>query len=278
MLMISDVISGTRHHKVLSDFAHWILLCLVRDAPTTPASLAESDAQVTSASSLRVRVSFFSSSFFWFWGYQPHFLRSFDVNVERQICSLWAESESFSSFFQISLYLQYQEPISDWGFSVSFLLSVSIFCSSRSNDSYWGKKWGFAVGNGGETLTESYDCQCDTLLHNNSHGVKPQLCTLIWLEMWGWKTRIFLPPPRTWRLFHLKFCCDNCTTWRLEHRRQRDHVLSLVVAVWRTTGMESLGLRRTQSLRSLSGAQERSWVAPDPSRWERKSVFEMVRQ
>lgn len=26
-----------------------------------------------------------------------------------------------------------------------------------------------------ETLTESYDCQCDNLLYNNSHEVQPQL-------------------------------------------------------------------------------------------------------
>lgn len=52
------VISGTWNHKVLSDFAHWKLLCLVRDAPAAAASLTDSDAQVTATSSLQVRVQF----------------------------------------------------------------------------------------------------------------------------------------------------------------------------------------------------------------------------
>ncbi|KAM6989737.1 xin actin-binding repeat-containing protein 1 isoform 3-T3 [Tautogolabrus adspersus] len=40
--------------------------------------------------------------------------------------------------------------------------------------------------------------------------------------------------------------------------------------------MESFGLRRTQSLKSLSGGQERSWVMPASTRWDRKSVFQLV--
>ncbi|XP_034412152.1 xin actin-binding repeat-containing protein 1 [Cyclopterus lumpus] len=40
--------------------------------------------------------------------------------------------------------------------------------------------------------------------------------------------------------------------------------------------METFGLRRTQSLRSLSGVQERSWVMPAPTRWDRKSVSQLV--
>ncbi|XP_075954822.1 xin actin-binding repeat-containing protein 1 [Anarhichas minor] len=40
--------------------------------------------------------------------------------------------------------------------------------------------------------------------------------------------------------------------------------------------METFGLRRTQSLRSLSGFQERSWVMPAPTRWDRKSVSQLV--
>ncbi|KAM8728466.1 uncharacterized protein AB9X84_001753 [Acanthopagrus schlegelii] len=44
----------------------------------------------------------------------------------------------------------------------------------------------------------------------------------------------------------------------------------------RRTAMEAFGLRRTQSLRSLSGAQERSWAMPVPTRWERKSVYQLV--
>ncbi|XP_078120882.1 uncharacterized protein LOC144526978 [Sander vitreus] len=40
--------------------------------------------------------------------------------------------------------------------------------------------------------------------------------------------------------------------------------------------MEAFGLRRTQSLRSLSGVQERSSVMPAPTRWNRKSVSQLV--
>ncbi|KAL7386772.1 hypothetical protein ABVT39_013399 [Epinephelus coioides] len=40
--------------------------------------------------------------------------------------------------------------------------------------------------------------------------------------------------------------------------------------------MEGFGLRRTQSLKSLSGVQERSWVMPAPTRWDRKSVSQLV--
>ncbi|XP_069366976.1 xin actin-binding repeat-containing protein 1 isoform X3 [Paralichthys olivaceus] len=40
--------------------------------------------------------------------------------------------------------------------------------------------------------------------------------------------------------------------------------------------METFGLRRTQSLRSLSGVQESSWVMPASSRWSRKSVSQLV--
>ncbi|XP_020506405.2 xin actin-binding repeat-containing protein 1 isoform X1 [Labrus bergylta] len=40
--------------------------------------------------------------------------------------------------------------------------------------------------------------------------------------------------------------------------------------------METFGLRRTQSLKSLSGGQERSWVMPVSTRWDRKSVFQLV--
>nr|XP_046264333.1 xin actin-binding repeat-containing protein 1 isoform X2 [Scatophagus argus] len=41
--------------------------------------------------------------------------------------------------------------------------------------------------------------------------------------------------------------------------------------------MEAFGLRRTQSLKSLSGVQERSWVMPASTRWDRKSVSQLVR-
>ncbi|KAI3375268.1 hypothetical protein L3Q82_021771, partial [Scortum barcoo] len=44
----------------------------------------------------------------------------------------------------------------------------------------------------------------------------------------------------------------------------------------RGTAMETFGLRRTQSLRSLSGVQERSWVMPAPTHWDRKSVSQLV--
>ncbi|XP_072219088.1 xin actin-binding repeat-containing protein 1 [Leuresthes tenuis] len=40
--------------------------------------------------------------------------------------------------------------------------------------------------------------------------------------------------------------------------------------------MEPFGLRRTQSLRSLSGVQERSWVMPASTNWNRKSVSQLV--
>ncbi|GLD51393.1 xin actin-binding repeat-containing protein 1-like isoform X1 [Lates japonicus] len=40
--------------------------------------------------------------------------------------------------------------------------------------------------------------------------------------------------------------------------------------------MEAFGLRRTQSLKSLSGVQERSWVMPTPTHWNRKSVSQLV--
>uniref|UniRef100_A0AAQ4R0L5 Xin actin binding repeat containing 1 n=1 Tax=Gasterosteus aculeatus aculeatus TaxID=481459 RepID=A0AAQ4R0L5_GASAC len=40
--------------------------------------------------------------------------------------------------------------------------------------------------------------------------------------------------------------------------------------------METFGMRRSQSLRGLSGVQERSWVMPAPTRWDRKSVPELV--
>ncbi|XP_035490686.2 xin actin-binding repeat-containing protein 1 isoform X1 [Scophthalmus maximus] len=40
--------------------------------------------------------------------------------------------------------------------------------------------------------------------------------------------------------------------------------------------MEVFGLRRTQSLRSLSGVQERSWVLPASTCWNRKSVSQLV--
>ncbi|XP_077391397.1 xin actin-binding repeat-containing protein 1 isoform X2 [Festucalex cinctus] len=42
--------------------------------------------------------------------------------------------------------------------------------------------------------------------------------------------------------------------------------------------METFSLRRTQSLRSLSWAQERSWDMPAPTRWDRKSVLQLVHQ
>ncbi|XP_054624076.1 uncharacterized protein LOC129177219 [Dunckerocampus dactyliophorus] len=40
--------------------------------------------------------------------------------------------------------------------------------------------------------------------------------------------------------------------------------------------MEVIGLRRTQSLRSLSWVQERSWGTPGPTHWDRKSVSQLV--
>uniref|UniRef100_A0A4W6CGH3 LIM zinc-binding domain-containing protein n=1 Tax=Lates calcarifer TaxID=8187 RepID=A0A4W6CGH3_LATCA len=40
--------------------------------------------------------------------------------------------------------------------------------------------------------------------------------------------------------------------------------------------MEAFGLRRTQSLKSLSGVQERSWVMTTPTHWNRKSVSQLV--
>ncbi|CAJ1071598.1 xin actin-binding repeat-containing protein 1-like isoform X2 [Xyrichtys novacula] len=40
--------------------------------------------------------------------------------------------------------------------------------------------------------------------------------------------------------------------------------------------METFGLRRTQSLKSLSEVQERSWVMPASTRWDRKSVSQLV--
>uniref|UniRef100_A0AAQ5YJK7 LIM zinc-binding domain-containing protein n=1 Tax=Amphiprion ocellaris TaxID=80972 RepID=A0AAQ5YJK7_AMPOC len=40
--------------------------------------------------------------------------------------------------------------------------------------------------------------------------------------------------------------------------------------------METFGLRRTQSLKTLSDVQERSWVLPASTRWDRKSVSELV--
>ncbi|XP_070775550.1 LOW QUALITY PROTEIN: xin actin-binding repeat-containing protein 1 [Enoplosus armatus] len=49
-------------------------------------------------------------------------------------------------------------------------------------------------------------------------------------------------------------------------------------AAVRGTAMETFGLRRTQSLKSLSGVQERSWVMPAPTRWDRKSVSQLVQQ
>ncbi|XP_060939640.1 xin actin-binding repeat-containing protein 1 [Limanda limanda] len=42
--------------------------------------------------------------------------------------------------------------------------------------------------------------------------------------------------------------------------------------------METFGLRRTQSLRCLSGVQESSWVMPALSHWNRKSVSQLVQQ
>lgn len=42
--------------------------------------------------------------------------------------------------------------------------------------------------------------------------------------------------------------------------------------------MEAFGLRRTQSLWGVSGYQERSRATPDPNRWDRKSVLQLVQQ
>ena len=42
--------------------------------------------------------------------------------------------------------------------------------------------------------------------------------------------------------------------------------------------MEAFGLRRTQSLWSVSGHQERSKATPDPNRGDRKSVLQLVQQ
>lgn len=42
--------------------------------------------------------------------------------------------------------------------------------------------------------------------------------------------------------------------------------------------MEAFGLRRTQSLWGVSGYQERSRAMPDPHRWDRKSVLQLVQQ
>lgn len=46
---------GAGNHKVLTDFDHWKLLCLVRDAPKPQVSHNDGDVQVTSASSLQVQ-------------------------------------------------------------------------------------------------------------------------------------------------------------------------------------------------------------------------------
>lgn len=51
-----------------------------------------------------------------------------------------------------------------------------------------------------------------------------------------------------------------------------------IVAAVGGTAMEGFGLRKTQSLWSLSEVQDRSWVMPDHTRWDRKSVFELVQQ
>ncbi|XP_077472233.1 xin actin-binding repeat-containing protein 1 isoform X2 [Stigmatopora argus] len=40
--------------------------------------------------------------------------------------------------------------------------------------------------------------------------------------------------------------------------------------------METFGLRRTQSLKSLSWVQEKSWDIPAPTKWNRKSVWQLV--
>ncbi|KAM3605176.1 uncharacterized protein V6R79_021823 [Siganus canaliculatus] len=40
--------------------------------------------------------------------------------------------------------------------------------------------------------------------------------------------------------------------------------------------METFGLRRTQSLKNMPGVHDRSWTMPDPTRWDRKSVSQLV--
>ncbi|XP_038156448.1 xin actin-binding repeat-containing protein 1 isoform X4 [Cyprinodon tularosa] len=56
------------------------------------------------------------------------------------------------------------------------------------------------------------------------------------------------------------------------------YLLSSFSAVGRITAMETLGLRKTQSLRNLSGAQERSWIMSSTANWNRKSVSQLVQQ
>ncbi|XP_042284102.1 serine-rich adhesin for platelets-like [Thunnus maccoyii] len=46
----------------------------------------------------------------------------------------------------------------------------------------------------------------------------------------------------------------------------------------RGSAIEVMSLRRTQSLKNLSGVQERSWVMPAPTRWDRKSVSQLVQR
>ncbi|XP_062413714.1 uncharacterized protein LOC119209481 [Pungitius pungitius] len=64
----------------------------------------------------------------------------------------------------------------------------------------------------------------------------------------------------------------------LNHKGQRctDDLSVFSSAAVGGTAMETFGMRRTQSLRCLSGVQERSWVMPAPTRWDRKSVSQLV--
>lgn len=54
--------------------------------------------------------------------------------------------------------------------------------------------------------------------------------------------------------------------------------ISLLQLLWKRTKMQTFGLRRTQSLWGVSGCQERSKVTPEPNRWDRKSVLQLVQQ
>ncbi|XP_014857696.1 PREDICTED: xin actin-binding repeat-containing protein 1 isoform X2 [Poecilia mexicana] len=53
-------------------------------------------------------------------------------------------------------------------------------------------------------------------------------------------------------------------------------LIFLSSAVGRDAAMETFSLRRTQSLKSLSGTQQRSWVASSTANWNRKSVSQLV--
>lgn len=106
------------------------------------------------------------------------------VLILKQCCSLWIEFFPCVIFVDpILIFIFFCRVLRSCKLSEgrAFLLAAVCFyiVHTRALSPAEAPTWASCENQRTETLTESYDCQCDSLLHNNSHEVELQLCALI---------------------------------------------------------------------------------------------------